>query len=155
MPLKLIRTVATAVALVGLASTANAEIFAKQDAIDYRKASFKVLQGNFQVLGDMAQGNRSFDEVEYLKRTRHVSALAEMPWEAFIEGSYRDSGLDTSALASVASDPEGFAQRVNDFTDAAKALGDDDASNVTQSRRLIGQVANTCRSCHQEYRHRD
>lgn len=75
---------AAAVAL--FASTAVADKMSLdngEEAIAYRKAAFSLLAANFGDLAARVSGKKAFDATIVSQRVANVSALAQMPWEAF------------------------------------------------------------------------
>ena len=73
-------------------------------AIDYRQSVFTAVRWNFGTMGDMMKGKKDFDAAEFSSRADNVAALAKMPLEAFIPGSYKDSDDDTDALPAIGED---------------------------------------------------
>ena len=69
------------------------------EAIAYRQATFSLLAANFGDLAARVQGKKPFDAAIVASRVNNVSALAQMPWEAFaVAGSDQGNSAAVSRL---------------------------------------------------------
>lgn len=140
---------------ISVSTAAVAQEIEPADAIDYRQSAFSVMAWHFGPMGKMAQGKIDYNAEEFASRAQTVNAVAGLPWEGFIEGSYmgHEHGADTDALAKIADNQEDFQERKNTFMGNTATLaevaqeGDFDAS-----RRAFAAVANSCKGCHDNYR---
>jgi cytochrome c556 len=119
-------------------------------AIEYRQGALAVMDNHYDRIGAMVKGKAPFDANAALANAELVATLAKLPWSAFVEGS--DKG-DTNARPEVWSQPDKFkagAQKLQDATarlvEAAKT-GKLDALKVA-----FGATAETCKSCHDDFR---
>ncbi|MBZ9538116.1 c-type cytochrome [Modicisalibacter tunisiensis] len=135
--------------LVGLPATAGADPI--DDAIIYRQSAMEVMAWQLQPMADMARGETPYDAETFAERARHLEALAPLPWEGFIEGSYSRGG--TAASATIAAQPEDFRGKAEAFEQAVRALtqaaGD---GSFDAARAALVDVARSCKACHDAYR---
>ncbi|AHE97041.1 c-type cytochrome [Thioalkalivibrio paradoxus] len=145
--------VATAAVLaLGLPASGVAFDEGAEATIDYRQGVMRAIGGNVASTAAIVVDGADYrDNLEM--HTRYlVDATRDIPG-LFPEGS--DFG-ETDALAAVWEEPEKFAERSRETHEAAVALheaverGDDAA--IGQGFRALGQ---SCRSCHEDFRHRD
>lgn len=150
----ILKTCALGAATVLLATSVQAseEI---ENAIEYRQDALGVMGWQIAPLGAMAQGDIDYDAEEFELRANNLAAVAGMPWEGFVEGSFRggDHSVDTDALAKIADDMDDFTSRQDDLvtetaTLAELAGGDD----FVAMRKQVGKVGQTCKGCHDDYR---
>ncbi|MDR5898292.1 cytochrome c [Halomonas vilamensis] len=123
--------------------------------MEYRQSVFSVMGWHFGPMGDMAKGDIDYDADEFARRAEAIYALAALPWEGFIGGSYIGDGhgVDTDAKASIADNPDDIQKRVQSFTENAAALAEvAQEGDFNASRRAFVTVADTCRNCHDDYR---
>lgn len=147
---------ATAVAMT-LATVGMAQAADPADAIEYRQSVFSVMGWHFGPMGDMAKGDIDYDADEFARRAEAISALASLPWEGFIEGSYigDDHGVSTDAKVDIADNPSDVQERVQRFTEDAATLAEvAQEGDFNASRRAFVTVANACSNCHDDYRQR-
>jgi cytochrome c556 len=144
----------TAVAM-SLATAGISHAAEPADAIEYRQSAFSVIGWHFGPMGDMAKGDIDYDADEFARRAEAVSALAPLPWEGFIEGSYIGDGhgANTDAKAAIADNPDAFQERVETFTANAATLAEvAQEGDFNASRRAFVKVADACSNCHDDYR---
>jgi cytochrome c556 len=142
---------AAAVAALLACGTAAAQFKSADDAIEYRQGALAVMGHHFGHIGAMVNGKLPFDAKAAQADADLVQTLSRLPWPAFVEGS--DKG-DTSAKPEVWSQPDKFraaAARLQDATAklaaaAAKATKPDDL------KAAFGAAAETCKSCHDDFR---
>lgn len=127
-----------------------------EDAINYRQSALTVMGWQMGPMGAMAQGDMEYDEKEFATRAHNLAAVAHLPWEGFMEGTLRGDGhgVETGALAKIGDDWEGFEKRREAFKQEAATLAQivDDGEEFSALRRQVGAVANSCKSCHDDYR---
>ncbi|MGO2131794.1 MAG: c-type cytochrome [Halomonas sp.] len=136
--------------------SANVQATEENDkAIEYRQDVLGVMAWQMGPLGAMAKGDVDYDAEEFQLRANNLAALADMPWEGFVEGSFRggDHSVDNDALAKISDNMDDFMSKSNDLvvetTTLAELSGGDDFSAM---RRQVGKVGQSCKSCHDEYR---
>lgn len=123
--------------------------------IEYRQDALGVMAWQMGPLGAMAKGDIDYDAELFKLKADNLAAVANLPWEGFVEGSYRggDHDVDTDALAKIADNMDDFRSRHEDLvtetaTLAELAGGDDFAA----MRKQLGKVGQTCKGCHDDYR---
>ncbi|MFP4137695.1 MAG: c-type cytochrome [Halomonas sp.] len=127
-----------------------------EDAIEYRQSALRVLAWQLGPMGDMAKGDIEYDEEEFATRAANLAAAAPLPWEGFMDGTLRDDGhgVETDALADIDDDWDDFHERRDTFVEEADTLAKmvEDGEEFANLRRQVGTVADSCKSCHDEYR---
>lgn len=119
------------------------------EAIAYRQASFSLLAANFGDLAARVQGKKPFDAAIVASRVSNVSALAQMPWEAFaVPGS--DQG-ETDAQPAVWQKAAEFDAARLQFLKAVaqlQAAGSDQKALAA----AVGAVGKSCKACHSDFK---
>jgi cytochrome c556 len=124
---------------------------AKQ-AIDYRKAVFTLIGGNFRPLGEVLQGKSPYDAAEAQKRAARLQFLAGLLDEAFPDIS---SSGDTRAKPEIWSNRADFNSKLKDFQDHIAVLtqvASREGSTADQFKAAAGAVGQDCKGCHESYR---
>lgn len=142
--------IGTAIALFTASAVAQKMSLDKADeAIAYRKASFSLLAANFGDLAARVQGKKPFDAAIVASRVNNVSALAQLPWEAFaVAGS--DQG-DTNSKAAVWKNAAQFDAARDEFLTAVatlQAAGGDQKALA----KAVGAVGKSCKACHSDFK---
>lgn len=130
---------------------AAAQFRSADDAIEYRQGALGVMGHHFGVIGAMASGKLPFDAKAAQANADLVVTLSRLPWSAFVEGS--DKG-DTNARPEVWSQPDKFKAAAQKLQDAAVKLAAV-AAKATRAEDLkpaFGAAADTCKSCHDDFR---
>jgi cytochrome c556 len=131
--------------------TAAAQFKSADDAVEYRQGALAVMGHHFGVSGAMARGKLPFDAKAAQANADLVVTLSRLPWPAFVEGS--DKG-DTNARPEVWSQPDKFKAATQKLQDAAVKLSAA-AAKATKADDLkpaFGAAADTCKSCHDDFR---
>lgn len=123
-----------------------------KEMIESRQHNLKDLGGAFKTINDQLRVDQpntqeiGFAAAEVLQHSENIGF-----W--FPEGTGPDSGVETEALPSVWSDPEGFAAAVEQFKSAAVELNAaaqaGDLEAVAAAARPTGA---SCKNCHDNYR---
>lgn len=143
----------TAAATVLACAPALAQFKSADDAIEYRQGALAVMGHHFGHLGAMANGKLPFDAKAAQADADLVLTLSRLPWPAFVEGS--DKG-DTSAKPEVWSQPDKFKAASARLQDAAVKLAAAaaKATKPDDLKAAFGATADTCKSCHDDFRKR-
>lgn len=141
----------TLTAALALTSTAAFADKKTDGAIHYRQSVFTAVRWNFGPMGDMMKGKIDFDAKEFSMRADNVAALAKMPLEAFIPGSY--SGK-TDALPAIEENWDKFSAGMEMFAKNAAALSvaAKGASSKGDVADAFMKVAKTCKGCHDNFK---
>ena len=121
-------------------------------AIDYRKAVFKVVAGNFGPLAQNAQGKLELPAGAANKYAQRLAAVADFPRDAFPDIS-KDG--ETKAKPEIWTDKAEFDKLLTDFSTAAKALAAVTAkadARPEDFKAAVGAVGNSCKGCHDKFR---
>lgn len=124
---------------------------AKQ-AIDYRKAVFTLIGGNFRPLGEVLQGKSPYDAAEAQKRAARLQFLAGLLDESFPEVS---STGDTRARPEIWGNRAEFNAKLKEFQGHIATLtqvASRDKSTVDEFKAAAGAVGQDCKGCHEDYR---
>ncbi len=139
--------------LFGLTTAASVQAFDDAEAtIDYRQGVMAAIGGNMASIAAIVMDRADYRD-NLATHVRFIVDLTEDIPAMFPEGS--DFG-ETDALPSIWEDPETYAEKSRANHEAAVALqeavetGDDAA--IAAGFRDLGQ---SCRSCHEDFRHRD
>lgn len=150
--MNIIKTLILAVSAAVLAFPAAAQFAKAEDAIQYRRASFSVMQTHFFRLGNMVNGRVPYDAKTAADQADIVQTLARLPWPAFAAGT--DKG-ETRAHPAIWTQQAKFADLSNKMMaetvklSAAARTGDLDKLKVA-----FRATAGTCQSCHDAFRSR-
>jgi cytochrome c556 len=130
---------------------AAAQFKSPDDAVEYRQGALAVMGHHFGRIGAMASGKAPFDAKAAQADADLVLTLSRLPWSAFVEGS--DKG-DTSAKPEVWSQPDKFKAASAKFQDAVVKLSATaaKATRADDLKAAFGATADTCKSCHDDFR---
>lgn len=147
------RFASLALIAAGLATAgiAMAQSSGPERNIGYRQNVFELVGWNFGALGQMARGQRDFDQAEFARRAERVAQLSKMLDEGFPAGS--DKGAKTEALPAIWTNRADFDAKMADFQREAAALAQVAAGGDTDATRAqFGKTAGTCKACHDNYK---
>ena len=121
------------------------------DAIEYRQGALSVMGHHFGVVGAMASGKLPFDAKAAQANADLVVTLSRLPWAAFVDGS--DKG-DSNARPEVWSQPDKFKADAQKLQEAAVKLAAAaaKATRPDELKAAFGAAAETCKSCHDDFR---
>jgi cytochrome c556 len=122
-----------------------------EKAIKYRKSIYQVILWNLAPLGAMAQEKAPYDAREFAMRAERVNAMSYMLEEAYPAES--QSGADTRAKAAIWQNRADFEAKLAALQrESAELANVAEAGDFDTSRAAFFEMANTCKSCHDEYR---
>lgn len=119
-----------------------------------RQAVFKQFLSHSEPMGGMLGDRIPFDGEVFAAHAEGLAELVEAPWEYFPEPG--DSKQRNAALPEVWSDPQGFQQAIDRYRGAVAELvsvtrqGVDSPEQVAEPMAAVQQ---SCKGCHQDYRH--
>ena len=121
-------------------------------AVDTRKALFKMLRFNLVPIAGMAQG-APFDAEVAERNARRIAVMATMIPEVLAQDTSAFDSIDTTALDKIWSNQGDIADKAQALIDNANTFADaaatgDMASTLGAFRALGG----SCGNCHDEYR---
>lgn len=150
---KVWRAAGAALMLAGIAQVSLAQSPTPAErAIDYRKAVFKVVAGNFSPLAQSAQGKLELSAAAANQYAQRLAAIAEFPRDAFPDISREG---DTKAKPEIWTDKAGFEKLLNELGTATKALAAVTANADAKPddfKAAVGAIGNACKGCHDKYR---
>ncbi len=121
-------------------------------ATEFRQSIYKLIRSNVGPLGGMARGNVAFDLDTVKKNATRVNQLALMIPDYFMTDT---SGFDvtTDALPKIWNNKADFEMKASALQDAsASLLKTAEAGDEAETKKAIGALFRTCKSCHDEYK---
>jgi cytochrome c556 len=140
-------------AVAGLCSAlpAAAQFQKPEDAVKYRKAAFTVMAAHFGRIGAMAQGRVPFDGAAAAANAEIVQDLAKLPFAGFVEGTAgTEKGTPKANVWTEKAKFDAGAKKMQE--EVAKLAAAAKANNLDQLKAAFGPAANTCKSCHDDFR---
>jgi cytochrome c556 len=121
-------------------------------AIEYRQAVFKVVQGNFQPLAQVAQGRAEFKAEVATKQSARLAQIA-----TFIGDAHPDMSREgkTRALPVIWSNRAEFDAILKDFAAHTRTLAEvteNSSSAGEEYKAAVAAVGNDCKACHDKFR---
>jgi cytochrome c556 len=121
-------------------------------AIEYRQAVYKVVQGNFAPLAQVAQGKAEFKSEAANKQASRLAQIA-----TFVGDAYPDISKEgkTRALPAVWSNRKEFDQLLQDFAAHTRTLAEvveNSSSAGEELKAAVAAVGNDCKGCHEKFR---
>lgn len=115
---------------------------------EYRHAVYESIGGHMGSIVQIVRNGYRMGDLEY--HANAMAGLSKITPDLFPEGS---GGGDTEALPEIWEDPDGFAERMQDFVDAADAFAAAAASgDMGQIGGGLQQLGRSCKGCHDNYR---
>ena len=132
---------------------AAAQSFAKaEDAIKYRQGAFNVIGAHFGPIGAMATGKAPYNAKSAAANAEVVAYMARLPFAGFTQGS--DKG-QTRAKAEIWKDSAKFKAGAEKFqAEAAKLNTAAKSGDLNQLKAAFADAAQTCKSCHGNFRNK-
>ena len=136
-------------AILSAALLASGAQAADEGAAEYREAIFEAIGGHMSAMVGIIKGEVPHRQ-DLALHAKGIAALAPVTQHIFPADSYIEGG---HAKAEIWSDPDAFAERRQNFLDAAAALGavadsGDQAAFVGAFKTLGG----ACKGCHDNFR---
>lgn len=134
-----------------IADTASSLKHAEK-ATELRQSIFSLLGSNMGPLGGMAKGKIEFDAEKVAKHALRINQLSMMiaDYTRTDTSTYK---VKTEALNKIWQQPDDFAKRINDLTDASAELQTAALSgNESLIKKAIGGVGKTCGGCHDDFK---
>lgn len=144
---------AAAIAAVGLLAghVAVAQFQKPEEAIRYRQSVFVVMDTHLSRIAAMAQGKVPFDAKAAADNAMIVSEMARLPFTAFGEGT--DKGLPSRAKPEIWREVAKFQSATERMQgEIAKLDAAARNANLDAIKAAVGAVANSCKSCHDDFR---
>lgn len=150
------RIVLSAIFCVGLAAcgaeTAQAPGSPAEQAITARQANFEAIKEANDAMKAEAEAEApdlALFQAEAATLLGHVEDIGKL----FPEGSGPEAGIETEALAVIWENPTEFAKAAERMTEVAgQFLTIARGGDIDEIRAGLGELGETCRACHQQFR---
>ncbi len=141
---------ALAIALTTLSVPAMAQFQRPDDAIQYRKSVFTIMNNHMGRLGAMTTGRVPFNAEAANESAAVIEIMSRQPWVAFVPGTDRGG-----AKPEIWAEPDKFkeaSERLQAATTQLAAAAK--TGNLDSVKTAFGNVDQSCRACHRVYRNR-
>jgi cytochrome c556 len=121
-------------------------------AIEYRKAVYTVIGGNFGPLVAVLKRQAPYDPSDVRTRAERLAFMAGLAAEAFPDMS---KGGASKAKPEIWTDPNGFKtamQALSSSTAALTELLKTDQTDSAAFRTAVAKVAESCKGCHDKFK---
>ena len=136
-------------AILSAALLASGAQAADEGAAEYREAIFEAIGGHMSAMVGIIKGEVPHQQ-DLALHAKGIAALAPVTQHIFPADSYIEGG---HAKAEIWSDPETFAERRQNFLEAAAAIGAvADSGDQAAFMGAFKTVGGTCQGCHDDFR---
>jgi cytochrome c556 len=136
-------------AILSAALLASGAQAADEGAAEYREAIFEAIGGHMSAMVGIIKGEVPHRQ-DLALHAKGIAALAPVTQHIFPADSYIEGG---HAKAEIWSDPEAFAERRQNFLDAAAALGAvADSGDQAAFMGAFKTLGGACKGCHDNFR---
>lgn len=135
------------------ASGATTAGLSPKDAVEERERLMKAYKKDFGLIGKMVKGETPYDAAALQAAADSLDANAGKPWVHYTPESANEK---SEAKAEVWSKPDEFKKEIDKFTAATAALKTAAAAgNLDAVKKPVGDVGQSCKSCHDAFREDD
>ena len=136
-------------AILSAALLASGAQAADEGAAEYREAIFEAIGGHMSAMVGIIKGEVPHQQ-DLALHAKGIAALAPVTQHIFHADSYIEGG---HAKAEIWSDPETFAERRQNFLEAAAAIGAvADSGDQAAFMGAFKTLGGTCKGCHDDFR---
>lgn len=136
-------------AILSAALLASGAQAADEGAAEYREAIFEAIGGHMSAMVGIIKGEVPHRQ-DLALHAKGIAALAPVTQHIFPADSYIEGG---HAKAEIWSDPDAFAERRQNFLDAAAALGAvADSGDQAAFMGAFKTLGGACKGCHDNFR---
>lgn len=136
-------------AILSAALLASGAQAADEGAAEYREAIFEAIGGHMSAMVGIIKGEVPHRQ-DLALHAKGIAALAPVTQHIFPANSYIEGG---HAKAEIWSDPDAFAERRQNFLDAAAALGAvADSGDQAAFMGAFKTLGGACKGCHDNFR---
>ena len=136
-------------AILSAALLASGAQAADEGAAEYREAIFEAIGGHMSAMVGIIKGEVPHRQ-DLALHAKGIAALAPVTQHIFPADSYIEGG---HAAAEIWSDPDAFAERRQNFLDAAAALGAvADSGDQAAFMGAFKTLGGACKGCHDNFR---
>ncbi len=145
---------------MGLILSANSQtppsggLNAARQAVDERKAIYKLIGANFRTIGNVLKGATPYDAAAVQKSIDRVAFLSGLLDEAFPENSNLGDP-ETKAKPDIWTHKEDFDKKEKDFqlhVVALQKVNETEKGATDAFKAAANTVAQDCKSCHDDFR---
>jgi cytochrome c556 len=143
-----------ALALGAVVAEAQAPAGAGRQAVEERRAVYKLIGANFRPLGAILKGEAQYDAADAKKRLARIAALAPYTAEVFPDVSNLGEP-DSKARPEVWTQKADFEAKQKAFIEHVGALvaaNDKDQAFSDNVKTALTTVAQDCKGCHDDYK---
>ena len=145
--------IVAAAALVVLSTPASAQFAKPEDAIKYRQSAMFIQGQHFGRIGAMVSGKAPFDAKVAADNAEVVAEISKLPWVGFMPGT--DKGGNTKAKPEIWTDQAKFKETSDKLmAETAKLSASAKAGNLETLKTAFNATADTCKSCHDNFRNK-
>lgn len=143
-----------ALGVASVAASAQAVTFSKpEEAVNYRKGAFEVMERHFSHLSNMALGRIPFNKQQAVFDASTVRLLSLLPYQAFVPGT--EHVANTHANDLVWSATPRFQGEARDFqAKAARLPALARSGDIAALKKAVADTGASCRKCHDSFRER-
>ena len=144
-------TIAALLFAGGASATGGGSMMKDEDKIEYRHAVYEVIGANFKPMGAMAEGKIDYDPEIFARNAQRIAFLSDMVLEGFRGGPHKG---ETESLDAIWENWDDYRQGVEKFQQQSKELASAAQQGTAwpQLKKQFIRVADTCKSCHDDYR---
>ena len=136
-------------AILSAALLASGAQAADEGAAEYREVIFEAIGGHMSAMVGIIKGEVPHQQ-DLALHAKGIAALAPVTQHIFPADSYIEGG---HAKAEIWSDPDTFAERRQNFLEAAAALGAvADSGDQAAFMGAFKPLGGTCKGCHDSFR---
>ena len=136
-------------AILSAALLASGAQAADEGAAEYREAIFEAIGGHMSAMVGIIKGEVPHRQ-DLALHAKGIAALAPVTQHIFPADSYIEGG---HAKAEIWTDPDAFAERRQNFLDAAAALGAvADSGDQAAFMGAFKTLGGACKGCHDNFR---
>ena len=140
-------------ALAALALPALAQDDDLRKAVEVRQGMYKLFGNYIGPLSGMARGRIDYDAEAAGRAAASLAAVASIDKSAFFpEGTSAEDMDGTEALPAIWEDMDDFMQGFDELEAATETLAASAGDGLDALRQGVGQVGQTCKACHDDYR---
>lgn len=130
-----------------------APLFASDDPIHERHELMEGVGDAAKPIGQMLKGEREFDAAVVMASFETFEEASRQFGDLFPPGS--ETGQDTEAAPAIWEDRAGFEEALAAWADAVDAAIAANPQTLEETKPVAGEIFNTCKGCHDNYRIED
>ncbi|ALG68351.1 c-type cytochrome [Beggiatoa leptomitoformis] len=129
------------------------------DAVEYRQGAFIIMGWNFGRMAAMVKGETPYNAEEFTQRANTIQLVSHLPIEGFKDMPESASGktkMDTAAKTEIWTKFDDFTSKMKALEDASVKLAEvSKQGDLAAIKPVFAETGKTCKSCHDDYKHKD